>query len=509
MAETSTIPTPKVTKISASKLLGRDSLEKRVEGNAKKITLLKNIIKARKITTGKKIADLSESTRSDKLSPLQSTVQSIAEKVNSIQQTLLDQQEFDKKTGRKEDIEKNQQSKKSREGLLESKAFKGFMTSAQKVLAPVKSLFDRVLKFITTIILGRVVFSIIKWWSNPANEKKVQGILKFIGDYWPALTAGFLLFGTGLGSLVANLTRLMLWAIPKMIQSIAFMMRNPIIAAAILAAGGVYAIGKMMGKGEETSNVSEAVTTGVQEGGANQVDVQGALPKGVDTGTTGGGNIDTMRQGGLTGTDPLDVKSNVSGVKLNGGGLVPPLIKPKKYVGGGKVTGRGGVDNVPARLTAGEFVMSKGAVNKWGAGTLAAMNSIGGGTNRPTYGGYEGGGVVNTPGYEGGGMVSGESPTKTKNNMVPLMLTTMAFIMMSQKNKRADERIQESVPNQTVDGTSITPPSDSSKNEPKVIVIPQEGGVDGGETGPAVNPIPPFDVGRGEKHVREVLGLVI
>ena len=118
MAETSTIPTPKVTKISASKLLGRDSLEKRVEGNAKKITLLKNIIKARKITTGKKIADLSESTRSDKLSPLQSTVQSIAEKVNSIQQTLLDQQEFDKKTGRKEDIEKNQQSKKSREGLL-------------------------------------------------------------------------------------------------------------------------------------------------------------------------------------------------------------------------------------------------------------------------------------------------------------------------------------------------------------------------------------------------------
>ena len=74
MAETSTIPTPKVTKISASKLLGRDSLEKRVEGNAKKITLLKNIIKARKINVGKKIADLSESTRSDKLSPLQSTV---------------------------------------------------------------------------------------------------------------------------------------------------------------------------------------------------------------------------------------------------------------------------------------------------------------------------------------------------------------------------------------------------------------------------------------------------
>ncbi len=65
----------------------------------------------------------------------------------------------------------------------------------------------------------------------------------------------------------------------------------------------------------------------------------------------------------------------------------------QKFNSGGFVTGGTGIDKVPARLTAGEFVMSKGAVKRFGAGTLAAMNAAGGGTNRPTpNGGYNQGG---------------------------------------------------------------------------------------------------------------------
>ena len=36
-------------------------------------------------------------------------------------------------------------------------------------------------------------------------------------------------------------------------------------------------------------------------------------------------------------------------------------------------------------LTPGEFVMSAGAVNEWGLGTLANMNAVGGGDNSPQY----------------------------------------------------------------------------------------------------------------------------
>ena len=51
--------------------------------------------------------------------------------------------------------------------------------------------------------------------------------------------------------------------------------------------------------------------------------------------------------------------------------------------GSGFVSGEKGVDKVPAMLTDGEFVMSAGAVKKYGVGTLEAMNAAGGGTNIP------------------------------------------------------------------------------------------------------------------------------
>ena len=66
---------------------------------------------------------------------------------------------------------------------------------------------------------------------------------------------------------------------------------------------------------------------------------------------------------------------------LKGGGMLPFL----------------GTDTVPAMLTPGEFVMSRGAVNMFGVDTMMAMNKAGGGTNRPKFGlvsGFSGGGFT-------------------------------------------------------------------------------------------------------------------
>ncbi len=51
-------------------------------------------------------------------------------------------------------------------------------------------------------------------------------------------------------------------------------------------------------------------------------------------------------------------------------------------------------DNVPAKLTAGEFVMSRKAVSNYGASTFAKMNAAGGGTNNPVGNKYFVGGLV-------------------------------------------------------------------------------------------------------------------
>jgi len=75
---------------------------------------------------------------------------------------------------------------------------------------------------------------------------------------------------------------------------------------------------------------------------------------------------------------------------------------------GGKVPGSGNKDTVPAMLTPGEFVMSKGAVDMIGSDKLMAMNKAGGGTNVPTMMKFAGGGRVpgiNPPNGRGGKVV--------------------------------------------------------------------------------------------------------
>ena len=96
--------------------------------------------------------------------------------------------------------------------------------------------------------------------------------------------------------------------------------------------------------------------------------------------------------------------------KFSGGGVVPYSnsfilgtghnvidTAPENIMGynkGGKVPGSGNGDTVPAMLTPGEFVMSKGAVNMIGADKLMAMNKAGGGTNVPKMMKFAGGGIV-------------------------------------------------------------------------------------------------------------------
>ena len=71
------------------------------------------------------------------------------------------------------------------------------------------------------------------------------------------------------------------------------------------------------------------------------------------------------------------------GKETNASKVMEDDFVPNLMNKGGVVPGTGNTDTVPAMLTPGEFVMSKGAVQKYGENTLAAMNSMGGGTNKP------------------------------------------------------------------------------------------------------------------------------
>lgn len=59
-----------------------------------------------------------------------------------------------------------------------------------------------------------------------------------------------------------------------------------------------------------------------------------------------------------------------------GGGLPGMLPPPLRMAQGGLVRGPGGIDRVPALLTAGEFVLRKPAVERLGAAFLEALNRL-------------------------------------------------------------------------------------------------------------------------------------
>ena len=272
--------------------------------------------------------------------------------VTSIRDTLIEKNEFDADQSKKDKQSAERQARGQKEKRLESSAFAGIAKGVSKVLAPVKGLFEKVFDFIKTVVLGRVVVKLVDWFTDKENEGKVKAIGKFLEKTWPALLAAYLLFGNGVGRFVTKLVvmvgkftaKLISKAIPKLLKLIA---ANPLAAAATAVVAGT----------------AVAMVAANQKGTAVVED-----PEDPDK-----SQADEIREfGGMTGAP---ISADMLG--FSGGGMTPM-----------------GTDTVPAMLTPGEFVMSRGAVNTFGSGFMEMINAAGGGTNRPKNGYFSAGGYV-------------------------------------------------------------------------------------------------------------------
>ena len=272
--------------------------------------------------------------------------------VTSIRDTLIEKNEFDADQSKKDKQSAERQARGQKEKRLESNVFAGLAKGVSKVLAPVKGLFEKVFDFIKTVILGRVVVKLVDWFTDPENEGKVKAIGKFLEKTWPALLAAYLLFGNSIGRFVTKLVvmvgkftaKLISKAIPKLLKLIA---ANPLAAAATAVVAGT----------------AVAMVAANQKGTAVVKD-----PEDPDK-----SQADEIREfGGMTGAP---ISADMLG--FSGGGMTPM-----------------GTDTVPAMLTPGEFVMSRGAVNTFGSGFMEMINAAGGGTNKPKNGYFSAGGYV-------------------------------------------------------------------------------------------------------------------
>ena len=181
-------------KVAASKFLGRD-LAAAVEINARKITILKNIIQAQQIQTGVMLASLSSPSEG-----IGKDIMDIKETMSSILATLVAQEKFEMKQFL--DMQRREENlrRSGRENRLEtdSKGMKILKSSVDKVVRPVMGIFQRIFNFFFAILGGRLLMGLLNFFSNPRNSRLVDGIAKFIEGNFGLIMTGVTAAGIGL-----------------------------------------------------------------------------------------------------------------------------------------------------------------------------------------------------------------------------------------------------------------------------------------------------------------------
>ena len=327
----------------------------------------------------------------------------IGNKENNIQldgilDVLKKGNKLDKKESEADRKERQKEKREKREKLIES--LKGGVGTAANVgkkavstlVSPFSGVFQKIADFLKLTVIGALFNKALNWFGEKENQAKMGRVIKFLKFWWPSILAGYLAFFTPLGGLVTGAIGFLTLALPALAGVIT---ANPILAAAV-AAGGLMLGAKALDGDFSDKELTEEEKIENEEK-ANKV----------------------LKDFGV--------------LSMNKGGVVP---------------GSGNRDTVPAMLTPGEFVMSRGAVSRFGTGMMSAMNSSGGGTNN---GGpfYEGGGLVGdlssmqnnaeppsqfSP-VKASGMVPVNVPVKVKSESKSIVLPTITKEKPVQSNR--------------------------------------------------------------------------
>ena len=308
----------------------------------------------------------------------------ISETVTRIADILKDQYDLKRDTATF-DRKKAERERRDLQKKNLAKRFEGLKKVAEKIIQPVRGIFDRIMSFLFNILLGKFLMKLVDWFGNPENKSKINSIIRFLSNNWPKLLSAYIIFGTGLGKFSRFIVKILARGAIRLAAATAGLLARLFGGRALgkfsrflgrrgkLIAGGIEAVTTIFA----FKALESTLTKGL--GPEESASIDNDIPV---SGYQGGGLVQPI-------------------FKFGGGGKVNlNLISPIGYNEGGEVDGPSGTDKIPAMLTDGEFVMSRGAVQKYGVGQLEAMNAAGGGTNVPK--------VMNGTVYAAGGGFMGD-----------------------------------------------------------------------------------------------------
>jgi GH24 family phage-related lysozyme (muramidase) len=300
----------------------------------------------------------------------------------------------------KTDVKKEEKEKRNKEEKRLESRYKKLQKTVTGFLKPVKSILDRILDFFINIILGRIVVKFVEWLGDPKNKSKVNSIIRFLTDFGPKLIGAYLVFGTSIGRGIRKLSRILIRGGIRIAAAAALMLKK----VGILKGLGMakFLLGP---KGAIIATALEAIGTAAAVGGlAGMLGGGGDKPETDVQGFSGGGQVEQVQQQQFNFLNPFsyfsgqaqeamdqadrgegnfDTSTPVGAMLERRRKTAEAMQMLRGFNQGALVSGPSGVDKVPAMLTAGEFVMSRGAVQKFGVDTMMSMNAMGGGTNIP------------------------------------------------------------------------------------------------------------------------------
>ena len=317
----------------------------------------------------------------------------LGDKIDELVQVIREDNKLEEKSQKEDKKQLEAKKKKDREDRIETKKETNiFIFDLKKSTGKVAGFFDKLKKFIKLSLLSGLINVLYNFFTDPKNREKIEVVQGFLKDWWPALAGAIAFVLTPFKRLILKTIKFLAGNTLKILK---LFTTNPIFGIAV--AFGVAGVMDYL-KGENRKlKLRKEVTELMEKEGISETEARIRLREQKErekeeigfTANPFDERVQELRK-------EIDQLQNIDFEETRTEGFFPPKIvnRAPGFEGGGFAMG---TDTVPAMLTPGEFIMSRGAVNMFGADTMMAMNKMGGGTNRPKYGkvrGYQGGGYV-------------------------------------------------------------------------------------------------------------------
>lgn len=227
----------------------------------------------------------------------------------------------------------------TKEGAIEKikSVGSGLKNQVDKILAPTKSIFQKIIDFFKVILTGIVLNTAFKWLENPENQKKLGQFFGFLADHWKWIVAT-------LGTVI----------LVDIIAKLVIAVRSIMAAFALLSTP--VGLGILGGIALRAAAISYRKQRDIEKEKQQESYVRAITGENYDTSVSGKpAQIIPYRPSGAKNTNSsiLELIKTGMGAAFSKGGLV------QGFSTGGTVGGRGAgnKDTVPAMLAPGEFVI--------------------------------------------------------------------------------------------------------------------------------------------------------